>query len=529
MATVHIKDQEVVSLLKHYDFLESPGKMDAWLLTYLKVHQFIRETLKGEQSPKPIEAVLTSAFSDAINVEIGKMKDDVSNHVSGLQRSYSDTLEKIQTAWHSSSGSNDVFAHSLNSLQARVTSMFEHMSSSYNDVNCKLDSILGKSAATSVVKGETAESIYISSLLREFPEAIVTDVSKTSHTCDIQIDRQPNQPCIFIELKNYTQPVPTVTVKKFENDMSHHANSGGIFASVSSAITGKSGFHIEIKGSNVLVFISNTGLVDVKCIRHAIQAIDILLDIINVHKDSDENEKKCVVQLDDEQCILIANEVRTYDQRQVQIIAALQHVISDIKAQTLSVVRRIILDRAVLTSTQNATETRCLVCNTSFKTISNLNRHLRNKTCSAKNEPALEAVSPEEDKLARKFFNDEMEISRGYGSVNSGLLKKQFEKWCVNTEQPVPKVDIKTLFDDILGPENWCVDGTCGRVYTEDQLRSWTGKVETVSDSPLHRINLRVHKGWRGYKLKNGISCEMKKVSNNGSTKANGDTVPACQ
>jgi len=162
MATVHINDQEVVSLLKHYDFLGTPGKMDAWLLTYLKVHEVVRETLKGEQSPKPIEAVLTSAFSDAINVEIGKMKDDVSNHVSGLQRSYSDTLEKIQTAWHASSGSGDVFANSLNNLQDRVTRLFEHM----NDVNCKLDSILGKSAATSVVKGETAESIYISSLLR---------------------------------------------------------------------------------------------------------------------------------------------------------------------------------------------------------------------------------------------------------------------------------------------------------------------------------------------------------------------------
>lgn len=196
-------------------------------------------------------------------------------------------------------------------------------------------SILGKSAATSVIKGETAESIYNSSPLREFPEANVTDVSKTSHACDIQIDRQPNQPCIFIELKHYTQPVPTMTIKKFENDMSHRCNSGGIFVPASNAITGKSGFHIEMKGSNVLVFISNTGLVDVKCIRHAIQAIDILLDIMNVHNDLDENSKKCAVQLDDEQCILIANEVRTYDQRQVQIVAALQHVISDIKAQTV--------------------------------------------------------------------------------------------------------------------------------------------------------------------------------------------------
>lgn len=153
-----------------------------------------------------------------------------------------------------------------------------------------------------------------------------------------------------------------------------------------------------------------------------------------------------------------------------------------------------------------------------------------------KGKPAP-VVSPEEDKLARKFFNDEMEITKGYGSVNSGLLKKQFEKWCVNTEQPVPKVDIKTLFDDILGTENWCVDGTCGKVYTAEQLRSWTGKIETMSS--VHRINLRVHKGWRGYKLKNGVSCEMKKVSNTPTNdrpdnnvtliQASDDTVLACQ
>lgn len=529
--TVHINDQEVISRLRRHDLLGPPGSMDAWLLRYLKIHEVIRDTIVNDGDVGTLPAgvnAFQSAVAGVVDTEILKMKDGVSKHVSDLQKGYSDTLEKIQSAWNLSSVSSDRTVQELNTIQERVTRMFEHMTTSYNDVTCKLDSILGKSGVTSSIKGETAQGIYINSLLREFPEAIVTDVSKTSHTCDILIDRPQNQPRVFVELKQYTQPVPSMTIKKFENDMSHHDNCGGIFVSATSAISGKTAFHIEMKASNVLVFISNTGLVDVKCIRHAIQAIDIILDM--TQKDSEENEKKCAIQLDDEQCLLIANEVRTYDQRQVQIVSTLQHVISDIKAQTLSVVRKIIMDRSVANSTTGVAmearikeETRCLTCNASFKTTSNLTRHLKAGTCATKKN-TLVIISPEDEKVAQKYFNDEMEISRGYGCVNSGLLKKHFEKWCVTTGQTVPKADTKALFNEILGPENWCADGVCGRVYTQEQLLSWTGKTDTIT--PTNRFNLRVHHGWRGYKLKHGISCEVKKMSTNQPDPATTDMPP---
>lgn len=520
MTTIVIHDQEVVSLLEKHDIL-TPHRFEQWLLQYLKVHDLLKETMlqpiqPGTPDSKP---ALTAALMGVVTSEVAKMKEDVSCHISNVQKVYSETLEKLQSAWNDvSSNAGNRTVQELSVLQERVNKMSETVSSSYTDVNCKLDSILGKSGATSSIKGETAESIYTQSLLREFPEAIVADVSKKSHMCDIQIDRQPNQPRIFIELKHYTQPVPTLTIKKFESDMSHYDKCGGIFVSATSSICGKTAFHIETKGSNVLVFISNAGLVDVKCIRHAIQAIDILLELMNMGDEDgdDENCKNYTLQLDEEQVSLITNEVRMYDQRQMQIVATLQHVISDIKAQSLSVIKRIIADRAITSHVSDDSNT-CLSCNRTFKQVSNLHRHLKNGSCpSKKSVDTLVVVAPAEAKLAQEFFNEEMEISTGYGCVNSGPLKKHFEKWCVTNNRPIPKVDIKILFDDVLGSESWSTDGTCGRVYTSDQLKQWTGKKFTDPNGD-EQMNLRVHNGWRGYKLKNSVSCELKRSLRPGS------------
>lgn len=520
---VNIHNQDVITLLKEHGLLDTSA-FDSWLLNYLQIHTIVRNIATGTETSrsnptdekKDISKALTTALAGVVNSEIVNMKQEMSRHISDLQLTYSNTLEKLQSVWNVSSVSGDRTVHELTAIQDRVNRIYEHLNTSYTDVNCKLDSILGKSDVSSTVKGETAETIYIQSLLREFPEAIISDVSKTSHTCDIQIDRQPNQPRVFIELKHYTQPVPTQTIKKFENDMSHYDFCGGIFVSASSAITGKTAFHIEMKGNNVLVFISNAGLVDVKCIRHAIQTIDILLDLTNIQSDNaEDHSKKYAIQLDDEQCCLIANEIRMYDQRQIQIVSTLQHVISDIKAQTFGVVRKIILDRAVpqasgqLLEDRLLEQNRCLACNSTFKTASNLNRHLKNGTCIAKRESSIVIIPPEDIKLAETFFNEEMEVSRGYGCVNLGILKKHFEKWCTTAGRPLPTTDTKALFNVILGAENWSTDGVCGRVYTRDQLLNWTGKIGTVS--PNDRISLRVHNGWRGYKLRNGASCEMKR------------------
>lgn len=554
---VHIDNCEVIALLQKHGLLDSTA-FDAWLLNYLKVHDIVRDIITPkEPTSSATEAVaetkpetsyaISEALANAVNAELLDMKYDMSRQMTDIQKVYTNTLEKLQTVWNVSSVAGDRTVQELSTLQERVNRIYDHLNTSHNDVNSKLDSILGKSGVGSAIKGEAAETVYIQSLLREFPEAIITDVSKTSHTCDIQITRQANQPRVFIELKHYTQPVPTQTIKKFENDLSHYDHCGGIFVSATSSITGKTAFHIEMKGTNVLVFISNAGLVDVKCIRHAIQAIDILQDLANIQSDNNENAenttKKYAIQLDDEQCSLIANEIRMYDQRQIQIVSTLQHVISDIKAQTLSVLRKIILDRAIPTPSGQLLEerlldqTRCLACNNSFKTVSNLNRHLRNGTCAAKkgNSTSGVIIPPEDLKVAEAFFAEEMEVSRGYGCVNVGLLKKQLEKWCAKTGQSLPATDTRSLFNDILGAENWSSDGVCGRVHSRDQLRSWTGKVAPVT--PNDRINLRVHNGWRGYKLKNGASCEMKRNSKNTETSEDvstsnplvtDDTEPAC-
>ncbi len=109
------------------------------------------------------------------------------------------------------------------------------------------------------------------------------------------------------------------------------------------------------------------------------------------------------------------------------------------------------------------------------------------------------------------FFNKEIENSPNFGAVNLKHLKIAFDKWCEqNNVSSLDKVeDLKREVDELFGVENWVTDSSCGTVTSKEQLLDWTGISDDLTNN---KYTLRVRNGWRGYKIKHGPSCDVKRV-----------------
>ncbi len=109
--------------------------------------------------------------------------------------------------------------------------------------------------------------------------------------------------------------------------------------------------------------------------------------------------------------------------------------------------------------------------------------------------------------IAEAFFKAEIEVSQNFGGINLSYLKRRFDEWR-GTATGIPTDKFKNVFNDLLGAHNWFNDASCGKVKTNEQLKSWTG----AEDVDIREVGtLRVRNGWKNYKMKNAPSCEFKK------------------
>jgi hypothetical protein len=164
---------------------------------------------------------------------------------------------------------------------------------------------------TSSIKGRNTEVKTIMQLDQVFPKHDIQHVpsSKQKGKMDLILSLS-NHPDISIDTKNYTKSVPKSEVLKFENDMTL-GNTHGILLSISSKITSKPHFTIDIIQGNVAVYLSNTGN-DTDCIKTAVDIIYNLSSIIhktgsNTITDDTINKIKCVIQSD----LVTINKIKT--------------------------------------------------------------------------------------------------------------------------------------------------------------------------------------------------------------------------
>lgn len=149
----------------------------------------------------------------------------------------------------------------------------------------ELSEFLGKYKNSSY-KGQFGENQLESVLNQLFPSGEVLNTTGIKASCDFRINRS-NLPTILIETKNYDRNVTLDEVKKFIRDIEEQ-KCHGVFLSQHSGITSKQNFQIDIKGSNILVYVHNVDYCP-HTIKIATDIIDSLsCKIAEVEEDVDE-------------------------------------------------------------------------------------------------------------------------------------------------------------------------------------------------------------------------------------------------
>jgi len=185
----------------------------------------------------------------------------------------------------------------LSNLHSMVTSNTSNTNESIRDQYQKIvdvvANITGKTNK-SAHQGQIGENYVLNILKDAYPKAIVDLSVSDAHQADIHMSIE-SLPEIFIEVKNYTNTVPSKEVEKFKNDLERNNINLGLFLSFGQKITGKyNKLDVEQYGEKTIIFAS--------CLEH--NPSDVILSLetllaINTHMGSNNNSINIVNNLND--------------------------------------------------------------------------------------------------------------------------------------------------------------------------------------------------------------------------------------
>jgi hypothetical protein len=296
----------------------------------------------------------TLLLNDVVPKNNKEYYTQLQNSMNIFHKSISDDTRKIL----SSTDKDDSLSSFINNFETKSSNMlqplFSFISSSEERINKNLISIkednhksaqekimnelsefLGKYKNSSF-KGQFGENQLESVLNQMFPSSEIINTTGIKASCDFKLNRS-NLSSILIETKNYDRNVTLDEVKKFIRDIEEH-KLHGIFLSQHSGITSKQNFHIDVKGSNVLVYVHNVDY-NPNTIKIAIDIIDNLSQKLSQIQDN-SNDDICIPKetLDE-----INKEYSKFIERKLSIIDILKDFhkkitceIDDIKFPTLS-------------------------------------------------------------------------------------------------------------------------------------------------------------------------------------------------
>ena len=156
--------------------------------------------------------------------------------------------------------------------------------SSHEKIFTDLSDFLGKYRNSSY-KGQFGENQLETVLNQLYPTGEILNTTGTPASCDFRVNRQ-DLPTILFETKNYDRNVTIDEVKKFIRDIDQQ-KCHGIFLSQHSGITSKQNYQIDIKGSNILVYVHNVDYCP-NTIKIAADIIDSLSDKLSEIEDTNE-------------------------------------------------------------------------------------------------------------------------------------------------------------------------------------------------------------------------------------------------
>ena len=99
-----------------------------------------------------------------------------------------------------------------------------------DSLNRNVEALMGGLTSSSK-RGKIGENILIHTLEKHYPRAIIEDTSKVSNQADIHFTFPKTEEPVWIEVKTYSDTVPTKEVDKFKKEMQENKVKYGIFAS----------------------------------------------------------------------------------------------------------------------------------------------------------------------------------------------------------------------------------------------------------------------------------------------------------
>ena len=254
-----------------------------------KISNFLdinNQKLLNEIKKEDLDIEVLNNFSQKITSETKNLliessinnswKDSFENFVNNINSKFSDLTSNFQ---QNSNSSEERVSLLLNQVKTLSSDNENHSKILCN----QFESFMNKFQNSSL-KGKLSENLLFDILNHSFPSAEIIDSSKSPNSCDFQLKRQ-NKPLILIENKDYKNNVNTEEVDKFLRDLDFN-NSSGILLSQQSGICNKKDWFIEIKNSNVIVYVHNVNY-DSKKIQMAVDIIDHLAFSLSMtHNDS---------------------------------------------------------------------------------------------------------------------------------------------------------------------------------------------------------------------------------------------------
>ena len=193
---------------------------------------------------------------------------------------------------------NDLLKHINNQINSSLKSMENNNVNKMNIIETKINENLERVKYTidklteynnkSILKGNIGENFVESIIKMNFPDYTLLNMSGVPEASDYHLIL-PSTDIFMIEVKNYTNVVPTKEIDKFKRDMLKHGAKIGIFISLNSGITGKKRFHIEtLNNKQKILYIPNSGLDGSSIIWGIIFGMELInseLDVLSINQE----------------------------------------------------------------------------------------------------------------------------------------------------------------------------------------------------------------------------------------------------
>ena len=324
-------------------------------------------------------------IQDSISLFQKSISDDTTKLLQSVNKD--DSLSTFMTSFETKS--NNMLQPILTCMNASEERINQNVISLKNDSQAsaqekimnELSEFLGKYKNSSY-KGQFGENQLETVLTQLFPSGEVLNTTGQRAACDFRVNRA-SHPTILVETKNYERNVTLDEVKKFIRDIEEQ-KCHGIFLSQHSGITSKQNFQIDIKGTNILVYVHN-----VDYCPHIIKIATDIIDSLS-YKLEDLEENPDEISIPKETIDEINKEYSRFIERKSNIIDILKDFhkritseVDEIKFPSLS---KYLASKCGSILNNDHETIICNICNTfeapNNKSLSAHKRGCRKKHCS---------------------------------------------------------------------------------------------------------------------------------------------------